>query len=54
MEKYIVGYNQVKQIEIEAETEEEARELFLSGEFDENETENLGIDFENYDIKINK
>ena len=48
--KYKIIYNQAMLIEIEAYNEEEAIEIVKSGEFDEADVENNGIDLASIEL----
>ena len=51
LKTFIISYSEIKRIEIKAETIDKASELFVMGEFDENDTESFGIDCEHYNIR---
>jgi len=51
--KYQIIYNQAMIIEVEAKNEEEAIEIVKSGEFDEADVDNNGIDLSSVEIYAN-
>jgi len=52
MKKFDVIYNQTMRVVVEAETREKAREIVMSGEFDESDVENNGIDLSSVDAQL--